>query len=229
MKLVFGSNNLIKFRFYQAWNKYTFNKSSMNNRPTKITPSDLINMAVCTTPGPDCFLGFCQQCGDTSPSTVLLDQFDHSDEDDSWSWFQWETVNKKVDLQDIRGTIGSLLTAIDDRWPSFLVHSYCNREQRASIENLRKQSSDQTYIVAQIDFAENYTFVRQREVQSAHWNNQQATIFTIHLKIGQLHRNIAVISDYMHHDTIFVYCAQRLLVQYVKDNFPYVKKIFYLR
>ena len=184
MILVFGPNNLITFLFYQAWNKYTFNKSSMNNRPGKITPSDLISMAVCTTPNPDCFLGFCQHCGDTSPSSVLLDQFAHSDEDDSWSWFQWETVNKKVDLQDTRGTIGSLLTAIDDRWSSFLVHSYCNREQRASIENLRKQSSEHTYIVAQIDFAENYTFVRQREVQSAHWNNQQATIFTIHLRVS---------------------------------------------
>jgi hypothetical protein len=80
-----------------------------------------------------------------------------------------------------------------------------------------------------MDFAENYTFVRQREVQAAHWNNQQATVFTIHIKIGQRHKNIVIISDYMHHDTAFVYCAQRLAVEFVKNHFPLVKKIIYLR
>jgi hypothetical protein len=198
------------------------------NKPQKITARDLISLAVCAIPLEDCFLGACDRCGDQPPSCILLRQFDGIDEDDVCSWSLWKTVNKKVDLHEIRGTIASLLTEIDEQWSVFLLHSYYNREQRSFIDEIRGKSSDQSFVVVQMDFAENYTFVRQREVQAAHWNNQQATLFTIHIKIGQRHKNIVIISDYMHHDTAFVYCAQRLVVEFTKNHFPLVKKIFYL-
>ena len=75
----------------------------------------------------------------------------------------------------------------------------------------------------------NYTLIRQREVQQGFFSQHQVTLFTIHLTIGQEHRNLAIISDYMEHTTSFVHCAQKLLVQYVKKNFPLVKKINYVR
>ena len=77
-----------------------------------------------------------------------------------------------------------------------------------------------SFIVVQMDFAENYTFVRQREVQAAHWNNQQATLFIVHIKIANSHKNLVIISDYMHHDTAFVYCAQRLIAEFLQKHFP---------
>ena len=186
-------------------------------------------MVVCAIPLEDRLLGTCDRCNDVSPSSVLLRHFDDIDEDDAWSWSLWKAINKKVDLHEIRGTIASLLTEIDEQWPVFLLHSYCNREQRAFIDEIRTKSSNASFVVVQMGFAENYTFIRQREVQAAHWNNQQATLFTIHIKIGKSHSNIVIISDYMHHDTTFVYCAQRLVVEFVKNHFPEVKKIMYLR
>lgn len=138
-------------------------------------------------------------------------------------------ANKRVDLHETRGTIASLLTEIDQQWPVFLQHSYYNREQRAFIDEIRLKSNDQSFVVVQMDFAENYTFIRQREAQSAHWNNNQATLFTLHIKIGTNHKNIVIISDYMHHDTAFVYCAQGLIVEFVKKHFPQVTQIKYLR
>jgi hypothetical protein len=83
--------------------------------------------------------------------------------------------------------------------------------------------------VAQIDFSMNYTWIRQREVQQGFFSQHQATLFTIHLTIGQEQRNLAIISNYMEHTTAFVYCAQKLLIQFIKKNFPLVKKINYLR
>ena len=74
-----------------------------------------------------------------------------------------------------------------------------------------------------------YSFLRQREVQSAHWNNQQATLFTVHIKIGTEHQNMAIISNYMRHDTAFVHCAQRLIIDYLKKHYPQVMKVNYLR
>ena len=37
----------------------------------------------------------------------------------------------------------------------------------------------------QLGFGEHYSFIGQREVQAAHWSTQQATLFTIHIKIGK--------------------------------------------
>ncbi len=84
-------------------------------------------------------------------------------------------------------SVDSLLTEIEERWSASLLHTYYNRQQRDYIKELRTQSSDKTFIVAQIDFSMNYTLLRQREVQQGFFSQHQATLFTIHLAIGQEH------------------------------------------
>ncbi len=163
------------------------------------------------------------------PSSILQRHFVIVDEDDEWTWSIWKTTNKKVDLHHIHGSIVSLLDEIDEQWKKFVIHSYFNREQRSHINNLRLLSNDTLYVTVQIDFAENYTIIRQREVQAAHWNNLQVTLFTVHIKVGTNHKNMVIISDYMRHDTAFVYCAQRLIVEFIKKHYPQVTKINYLR
>ncbi|CAF1214876.1 unnamed protein product [Adineta ricciae] len=74
----------------------------------------------------------------------------------------------------------------------------------------------------------NFTLIRQREVQQGFYSQHQVTLFTIHLTIGREQRNVAIISDYMEHTTSFVYCAQQILVRFIKKNFPLVKKISYV-
>ena len=55
------------------------------------------------------------------------------------------------------------------------------------------------------DFAENYAFVIKNSTQSLHWNNNQATVFTVVVYYKQndelKHVSIAVISDNLNHDT----------------------------
>ncbi|CAF4337243.1 unnamed protein product [Rotaria socialis] len=165
---------------FQAFNNYLKTKPLANGQFTKITVSNFIDLVVCTTPVEDCFFGDCAQCNSITPSSILGCQLDTSDEDDKCSWSMWKSIDKKVDLHQIRGTITSLLY--------------------------------------EIDFAENYSFLRQREVQAAHWNNQQATLFIIHIKIGSEQKNMVIISDYMRHDTAFVHCAQRLIIDFLSDG-----------
>ena len=110
-----------------------------------------------------------------------------------------------------------------------MIHSYFNQEQRSYINNLRLLSNDTSYVTVQIDFAENYRLIRQREAQAAHWNNLQVTLFTVHIKVETNHKNVVIISDYMRHDRAFVYCTQRLIVEFIKTHYPPVTKINYLR
>jgi hypothetical protein len=204
-------------------------KSNGNVKFDKITTSTSINLFVCSTPNENCFFGTCNQCNKQSISSILRNHTDAIDEDDEWTWSLWKTSNNKVDLYHIRSAISSLFDEIDNQWMKFLIHSYYNRQQRTYINDLRTQSSELSYVTVQIDFAENYTVLRQREVQAAHWNNLQATLFTVHIKIGTNHKNMVIISNYMRHDTAFVYCAQNLIVQFLNQHYPRVVKINYLR
>ena len=130
-------------------------------------------------------------------------------------------MNNNFGLQQMPGSIDSLLTQIEERWPLFLLHTH--------IKDLRSQSTEKTFVVAQIDFSMNYTLLRQREVQQGFFSQRQVTLFTIHLTIGKEQRNLAIISDYMEHTTVFVHCVQNILTRFINKNFPLVKKINYVR
>jgi hypothetical protein len=80
-----------------------------------------------------------------------------------------------------------------------------------------------------MDFAENFTLIIQKEIQSAYWNQKQVTIYTVVINVGANHRNMVIISDRMVHDTTFVYCTQKLIVEFIREEFPTIMKINYVR
>ena len=57
-------------------------------------------------------------------------------------------------------------------------HSYISRAQ-TSYYKKRKDLLDNQSAIVLLDFAENYSFVIQDEVQGFHWNNIQATVHPI--------------------------------------------------
>ncbi len=95
---------------------------------------------VCTIQKEECFNGLCDDC----PIEKITDILTHNnviDLDDECSWILWKKVNNKFDLQQIISSI----------------HTYCTRQQRDYIKQLRSQSTGKTFDVAQIDFSMNYT------------------------------------------------------------------------
>lgn len=159
---------------------------------------------------------------------MVLDK-DDFDENLDAVWSLWVTSNHHVELQHFNGSFESLIDNLNDRWASFVTHSYVTRQQREYIKQIRLLSSPNTFALVNCDFAENFTFVVQNEVQSAYWNQHQATLYTIVINIGNSHHNMVVISDRMVHDTAFVYCTQQLVVKFIRDEYPTVNKINYVR
>jgi hypothetical protein len=137
--------------------------------------------------------------------------------------------DNKFDLHKVTSSLAALLIEIDEQWSVYVLHIYCYRRQREYITHFRTQSTDKTYIIAQIDFTMNYTLLRQREVQQGFFSQHQATRFTAHLIIGLEHRDLAIVSDCMKHATSFVYCAQKLIITFVKKHYPAVQIINYFR
>ena len=102
--------------------------------------------------------------------------------------------------------IDDAVESILDALPGFLRHVYVKRCQEVAYQQDIEESSAAKCVV-QIDFAENYTCVFQDEVQSAHWNQKQLTVFTHNVT------SYAVIADSTVHDksTTLAYLHEVLL------------------
>ncbi len=73
-----------------------------------------------------------------------------------------------------------------------------------------------------MDSAENYTCIAQDEVQSAHWNQGQVTLFTTVVWVNEKVLSHVVISNYMHHTkTVIVVFLDYLL----ESLSPHAKEI----
>ena len=78
------------------------------------------------------------------------------------------------------------------------------------------------------DFAENFKFVVQDEVQSFHWNNHQASLHPVVIYYkgndSVQHTSYCIISDDTAHDVAFVYEVQKHVIQYMKMKLKNIKK-----
>ena len=68
---------------------------------------------------------------------------------------------------------------IQDQLKGFLVHRYIKRKQDKHMTNILS-SCDYESILLQVYFSENAGLISQDEIKSAHWSNNQATLFSAH-------------------------------------------------
>ncbi|CAF3391741.1 unnamed protein product, partial [Rotaria socialis] len=143
-----------------------------------VSMKNLIEETVCTSPSEFCYYRQCVNCRQLKASDILSDGIDIEIKD-SASWSIWKKLNSRYELLHLTGTFRALLEEIDSLWSSFIIHSFYTREQRDYIALIKETSTITTFAVVQVDFAQNFSFVIQREIQSAYYSRQQATIFTI--------------------------------------------------
>ena len=78
------------------------------------------------------------------------------------------------------------------------------------------------------DFAENYHYLIQDEIQSYHWSKEYCTLHPVvvyyRTDAGTQHRSLCFISEDNTHDTGFVYQVQKMTVNYIKNLLPHVRK-----
>lgn len=190
---------------------------------------DCIQAIVCTDAHDRCYLGDCLDCPNMSIFRKhLLECFVKNDifEIDYQSWFQTDRctiASKTVNVHEFMDILGEKLMKLK-------THDFFAKQQSLFVSNVKSNLQEGEFLVC-CDFAENYAFVIQNSTQSFHWNNNQATIFTVVVYYKQndqlKHVSIAVVSDNLNHDTIAVYEYQKIVISYLKTNFN-VKKLYYL-
>lgn len=105
-------------------------------------------------------------------------------------------------------------------------HSFIAKSQGNYIKYLKETLSEGEFLVI-CDFAENYAFVIQDAAPGYHWNNAQATIYTVVIYYRGGRKSLAIISDCTTHDTVAVHHYNKTVIEYIKTISNRVKKICY--
>ncbi|CAH2100534.1 unnamed protein product [Euphydryas editha] len=149
-----------------------------------------------------------------------------------FSYKQWVST-PKVTLET---TIKSTLDFVDDfceKLVALLPHNFIAKEQAAYLRALKESITENEFMVI-VDFAENYAFVVQDAAPGFHWNNDQATVYTvvIYYKVDnqfthQSMINQCIISDCLNHDSIAVHIYSEIIINFIKSLSSTVAKLFF--
>ena len=196
---------------------------------------DLLALVVCDTTDKMCMVHRCENCPGTSALvTYLKSVFDLDAEHEiDWqmpvSFQQWESTDRAAIMTFTLPLIDFIQYAAE-KLSEFTEHSYLSKCQAAALKKLL-DNLPINKVVAQVDFAENFQFVIQDEIQSYHWTKEYCTVHPVVLHIKK-HEEVVTVSlcffsNDMSHDTSFVWALQQRLAAYVNQNFSQVTTIEY--
>ena len=103
-----------------------------------------------------------------------IDKDDKSNEEIEVEFQQWTTVDQ-TELISMKLSATEFIDLLIQKLDEITVHSFIARAQSAYLNNLKETISPDEAIVLG-DFAKNYSFIIQDEVQGYHWNKSQCSL-----------------------------------------------------
>ena len=192
------------------------------------TYKDLMGMIVCDCDSKTCMVHRCDKCPGTDSLREYLETL-LSEEHEEVAFQQWQTTDRSkmvTQTLNVDEFIELLVGAIDN----LTSHSYIAKCQTKYLKRRKEELPDDCALVLG-DFAENYTFVVQDEIQSFHWSKLYCTLHPVvvyYKENGKLAQNsFCFISDYLEHDTEFVFVIQRELLKILKETVPTITEVEY--
>ena len=201
----------------------------------RFTMSELLQPLVCSLTNEECMMGVCREC----PKPEAINRFfDELEEEDSVSFYQWTTTDRSEmvlhtqDLEEFKDKVKEFI-------PKIITHHYVFKEQSNFLAQLRNDLPLSKFMIVQVDFGQNYSFVVQDAVQGFHWNNSQATIHPFvcqqydPVKEKVVLRTYMIVSDDMEHSaTSFHVFRQAFIVKLNEDiaegKFSMPEKLLYV-
>ena len=175
---------------------------TMNDDSPIKTYKDCIARVVCNPSLPACHFGECQFCPGPETLKKYLQELLDTNDIDQITYKQWVSVDR-TSLETVTKSSDNFIDSFFDKLKSLTRHSFVASQQSTFQKRLKNELKEGEFLVI-CDFAENYTFVVQDEVQGYHWTNTQATIhpFVAYYKDGDKleHTSLVIISECLKHD-----------------------------
>lgn len=140
-------------------------------------------------------------------------------------------VIKKIKKICCEGTVRDVLSSLQSKLPYLLEHVFVKRQQASYFEE-RLNTLKKDEAVAQVDFSENYTCQFQDDIQAAHCNQEQVTLFpvtvwTIDTNGDKICESHVIVSDDLGHDKTSVAVFMSIVIdKFVKGNYNEVQRVY---
>ncbi|KAG8180555.1 hypothetical protein JTE90_018175 [Oedothorax gibbosus] len=135
---------------------------------------ELVAKLVCSTEQEKCMLGNWVVCKDKYEALTS----DVQNGSELISWYAWDSNSERRTVKTVKeGTLDDAINTLEEQIPSFLEHCFIKQSQSEYFQDSKKNVSEKKCLL-QVDFCENFTIMQQDEVQSAHWTNDQVSIYT---------------------------------------------------
>ncbi|GBO23484.1 hypothetical protein AVEN_155726-1 [Araneus ventricosus] len=174
---------------------------------------------ICKPPSRNCWFNECQTCNNAQGFEQVYSLPDINEANVNWKYWKKDQSHQLLKVESI-GSYSDLHSYVADLVPQFLEHCYIKRKQANSYQNMHRLVLSDEYprdlCLIQIDFSENYTCVFQDEIQSAHWQQHQVSIFTAALYYSGFIDPVALVSDCLNQAKEAVICY----ISYLLDNIP---------
>ena len=187
---------------------------------------ELMQLAMCDTEKMECMVHRCDSCPTyTAVQGYIESKLEEYEITDDINFSQWESTDRttlQTHVAPVEEFVEMLVYSIDN----LSTHSFVSRSQSRFLKARKEAMDDKTCIIL-LDFAENYHYLVQDEIQSFHWNKDQCTVHPVVIYYKNennelVHRCLCIISDDLDHETSFVWQLQKLVCEYIKNELPHV-------
>lgn len=195
------------------------------------TCDDVLVHMTCENATSQCYMGKCDDCPRETELKEILERSLRNNRVEKLTYRHWvatpyTTLTTKTDVK-----LGQFIKDFCALANLLLPHAFYTKQQSSYLKWLKANLKPNQCIILR-DFSENYAYVIQRAAPGYHFNNQQATIYTVLIyyldKDGTLqHKSLVIISDCTHHDATAVYAFTKHIIKLVKSLIPDCEKIFY--
>ena len=194
--------------------------------PLTKTNHELVEMIVCDRKNKQCMIHRCPNCPGTEPleqylKDLLLPSDVNDDEDQDEIKFKKWTTTDSTELVNRSEKASEFIELLVSKLDKITTHSYIAKSQASFLKKTKNELGEKEVIVLG-DFAENYQFVVQDEIQGFQWNKTQCTLHPImvyYKNNGELQsHSICYISDDITHDVDMVYQVLKLTVDFIKRH-----------
>ena len=155
--------------------------------------------------------------GSAALKKFLDDEPSHLDMDSEFHYCQWQTTDRAA-LATLTMTFEEYKEHLSDSINNLTQHSYLAKAQARYVKS-KKESLGANEVMVLGNFAENYQYLIQDEIQSFRWSKEYCTLYPLVIYYkgadGNLqHYSLCFISDDNLHGTSFAHKIQSLLVEF---------------
>lgn len=186
----------------------------------KQTHSSLMESICCDVKSEKCMTNRCTECQYNVMNLVQPDQ----NLSQEITLKKWEKTDGVLNVSGKKITLGELVKEVNNMIPSFKTHSFVKGQQLEFFDT-KKDNLAAGEAIVQVDFAENYSLIMQDEIQSAHWQHAQTTLFTCCIWLANnLTKSYVVVSNDLTHSKESAWLFLKAIIADVQRN-TFLEKI----